>query len=1321
MLDRALSGRRGSALALALAAALASAPALAGSDIRAHGAPSMRVFNTEHGIPQTSINAIAFEPGGRLWIGTQGGAASYDGRRFTPLPLPTGGASSWVQALTVAEDGALWLGMISGQVFRHAGGRFTRFGGAEGLTSEAPVLSLIEAPTGRGRALFAGVADGLYRLDGDRWARVDLGLGLERPTVFTLRATTLPSGEPALWVGTSGGLARCDDRGCARFTTTAEGMPSSMTTAVLETSGDAGGPALWVGTRSGLARYADGRWEHFTAADVPSLAHPVRGLVETVSGTGARTLWVSTYGGGVARLQEGTWTALTKASSDLPDDAVLTLAASDGPHGRRTLWIGTSAAGLARLRHDGWTGFTQRNAGMSGAVTAMAEVRRQEGDPPELWVAVNDVVMRSSDEGFAPLDVPELSGKLGNMVVAVVPSTREPGVIWLGSDGAGLLRWAGGQLTSYTTQSSPLPSTALRSVSESLDGRALWIATAGGAARLDADGSWQVFTQRTKQTPLPDDHMTTLLETAGRSGEVSTWFGTMKGLARLEGGQWRTYTSASSRLPSDVIASMSELGDARGARVLWIGTDRGVARYDLDAEAWLEPLDDRSRPALPEATVYGVRADKQGRVYLFSDHGVTRLTPRAPTPDDPAELSAYTFTTDDGLPSNECNQNGSFVDSRGRLWAGTTGGLAVLDPAEEVLDAAPRPLVLDARAADGGLALARGATLRWDENTVSFDYALLSFTHERSTRYRAQLVGFDAEPGAWTAAPSARYTNLPAGGYTFQVWGRDHAGTLAGPASIAFQVRPAPWLTWWAYLGYAAALGGLVYGGVRLRLRALKRRTRELELLVEQRTADLRAAKEAADAAKEAADAANQAKTTFLASMSHELRTPLNGILGFAQILQRSSRLDPEHRPAVDVVRRSGEHLLTLIDEVLDLARIEAGRMDLAPGDVHLPALARVVADLCRERAAQKGLDFQYEQAEGVPSWVRADEQRLTQVLLNLVGNALKFTREGRVVLRVTANAREVLFRVEDTGPGIAPADLARIFEPFEQAGDRRARAEGVGLGLAITRRIVEQMDGRIDVESAPGEGSSFTVALPLPVLAERAPEAEQGAAGAITGYEGARRAILVVDDHEDNRAFLRDALAPLGFQVVEAAGGEPAVALAAERRPDLVLMDLRMPDLGGDEAARLIRKLHGLAGVPIIATSASVAEPDRALSVAAGCDGFLPKPIDVAALLDLLERHLALGWIRAAPAARPVAEGAPSGPMMAPPPEVLARLTDLVERGRIQELQQALVEAGAEDGRLGPWVEEARALAEGFRIRELRAWLSAPDGKFSPTVSYNP
>ncbi|MDC3959744.1 hybrid sensor histidine kinase/response regulator [Polyangium jinanense] len=1273
-------------LALALAATLARASSAA--DAAALGTPTIRVFGVDQGLPHSVVNAITFDRGGRMWIGTQSGAAYHDGQRITPLAIPTGGSPSWVQAIAAAQDGSVWFGMVDGAVFRFADGAFQRFGAAEGLPSGYPIRSMLGSR--RGPAVWVGSTHGLYRFDGGRFHRVELGPGLEYPDIYSLLEGTLPSGEPTLWVGVDE-IFHCEEGRCAPFEADGAVEDVQGVFSLLQTADGKGEHELWAAARSGVLRYTDGRWERVGPESPHAPRVPIRALAETVDGSGERTIWAGTYGGGLARFSKGQWATLTTTNSNLPDNVVLAVAATG-----RTLWMG--AGGLGQLRHDGWVAFTPRNSPLSGTSMGLGEVRDAEGRS-ETWMGADNKLFRLSEQGMSPVLPPEMSDK--SMITALLPSRREPGVVWFGDDGGKLHRWEAGRLTTYGASHVPILQSNVFDLKESIDGRGLWVASVG-AGRLDEDGTWQVFQQGS--SPLLDDQVHAILETPRPGGGTSTWFATLKGLSRLDDGAWRSYTTANTPLGSNFVTTLAELRDTRGARVLWIGTlGAGVARYDLDAEVWLERLDTKSRPALPSDDIVQVRADSRGRTYLFTVRGVARLTPRAPTPDDPAEFSLYTFTTDDGLPSNECQQNGSFVDSRGRIWVSTVGGAAVFDPAGEIEDVTPKPLVLSAVRAAGG-ALAPEAVLPWDQNTVAFDVSLLSFFRAPDTRYRMQLLGFDPSPSDWTVDTKARYTNLSVGAYTFQAWGRDYAGNVAGPVSIAFQVKPAPWRTWWAYLGYVLTASALVYGGVRVRLRALARRNEELETQVEERTAELKAA-------MEAADAANRAKSSFLAGMSHELRTPLNGILGYTQILARSPRLSREDHAGLDVVQRSGEHLLALIDDVLDIARIEAGKMELAPAEVHLPALLQSVADLCRVRAEQKGLGFHYMPAEALPVWARVDEKRLTQVLLNLLGNAIKFTRAGSVTLKVDTSGGDFVFRVEDTGPGIAKADLARIFDPFEQAGDRGARAEGVGLGLSISRKIVEQMGGRLDVESSLGEGSTFTVALPLSVVAEKESAGEAHPAEVITGYEGARRVVVVVDDNEGNRVFLRDALGPLGFEVLLAEDGTLALAQIEARRPDLVILDLALPDLPGDEVARRLRRLPALAGLPLVASSASVDEAQQKRAKDAGCDEFLPKPVRLPALFDVLARRLEITWIRA-PRVVDEAEKDPTpAPRIEPPREVMARLLDLAERGRIPELLQALAAIEEEDARFSAWAAEVRAMAEAFQLRELYAVLARAAG----------
>ncbi|HVK70164.1 MAG TPA: ATP-binding protein, partial [Polyangium sp.] len=479
---------------------------------------------------------------------------------------------------------------------------------------------------------------------------------------------------------------------------------------------------------------------------------------------------------------------------------------------------------------------------------------------------------------------------------------------------------------------------------------------------------------------------------------------------------------------------------------------------------------------------------------------------------------------------------------------------------------------------------------------------------------------------------------------------------------------------------------------------------------VAQRTAEL-------VAAKEAADNANRAKSDFLSSMSHELRTPLNSILGYAQVLGKVPALPPKAADSARIIHTAGTHLLSLINDVLDLAKIEAGKLHFHLTAVDLDTLLRTVANLCSVRAEQKGLSFVYEYVGPKQLGVRADEKRLLQVLLNLLGNAIKFTEHGEVTLRVEVQEpakdprRTVRFRVEDTGPGIAPEDLSRIFEAFEQVGDPKRHTDGSGLGLAITKELVERMGGRIEVHSQLGQGAVFTVTLRLVEAT-----AVQGSAGlsweAILGYEGKRRSILVVDDNTDNRALLRDLLQPIGFEWLEAESGERALALTRERTPDVIVMDLGMPGMDGYEATRRLRQRPELARTAIIASSASTSEAERRTSLRAGCDDFLPKPVQAGALLELLRATLQLEWLRraeqGAATAQPPRTDAEILALTPPPTEELGRLFDLAERGLVSRVCSELDRLEGADPLCGPWISEVRVVAKNFQTKRLRSLLRA-------------
>jgi PAS domain S-box-containing protein len=384
--------------------------------------------------------------------------------------------------------------------------------------------------------------------------------------------------------------------------------------------------------------------------------------------------------------------------------------------------------------------------------------------------------------------------------------------------------------------------------------------------------------------------------------------------------------------------------------------------------------------------------------------------------------------------------------------------------------------------------------------------------------------------------------------------------------------------------------------------------------------------------AKEVAEAANSAKSIFLANMSHELRTPLNSILGFSQIMRRDPETTASQRENLGIILRSGEHLLTLIDDVLEISKIEAGRIALEPENVDLGALMQDVTDMMRNRAEGKNLQLTLDQTSDFPRYIHGDPAKLRQILVNLIGNAIKYTESGGITLRLNAKAKahqvRLLCEVEDTGVGIAEEDLERIFDPFEQAV-RQAVAEGAGLGLAIARRYVKLMGGDISVESEPGRGSVFRFDIPVQMVPlEEKVSPPPSVHGPVIGLErGGPYRVLIVEDRVENRLLLNKLLESVGFEVREAWDGEQAIAVFEEWKPHFIWMDRRMPILDGLEATRRIKAMPGGKETIIVALTAGAFQEQRNEVLQAGCDDFLRKPFREEEIFETMARHLGVRY----------------------------------------------------------------------------------------------
>ncbi|MGU7771723.1 ATP-binding protein [Burkholderia sp. MR1-5-21] len=461
--------------------------------------------------------------------------------------------------------------------------------------------------------------------------------------------------------------------------------------------------------------------------------------------------------------------------------------------------------------------------------------------------------------------------------------------------------------------------------------------------------------------------------------------------------------------------------------------------------------------------------------------------------------------------------------------------------------------------------------------------------------------------------------------------------------------------------------------------------------------------------ARRAAEAANRAKSDFLAHMSHELRTPLNAILGYSQILRQDKALDPRQIDGLSIIQRSGEHLLSLINDILDMAKIEAGKVELNLSDIPPERFLRFIAETIRVKASEKGLSFVYDVAPDLPTGVRLDEKRLRQVLLNLLSNAVKFTERGSVRLRVGFTPPGQLnFAVEDTGIGIDEAHLEAIFRPFEQVDEARRWFGGTGLGLAISRQLVRLMGGEIHVESHPGRGSTFSFALDVPIVEPQA--APVPPEWAVNGYEGPRKAVLVADDVAENRAVAVEMLGRLGFEMIEAGNGVEALEKAEALRPALILMDVVMPEMDGLEATRRLRELPEFSGLPIIAISASASGTDAEKCRAAGASAFLAKPIDFNGLLAEVAMLLKVQWTYELPKPQVTesletaehSAGVPGGPLITPPPEEIEALYQLARLGNMRAIVQHAAHLIQLDERFRPFADQLCLLAKGYRSKAI-------------------
>ena len=486
--------------------------------------------------------------------------------------------------------------------------------------------------------------------------------------------------------------------------------------------------------------------------------------------------------------------------------------------------------------------------------------------------------------------------------------------------------------------------------------------------------------------------------------------------------------------------------------------------------------------------------------------------------------------------------------------------------------------------------------------------------------------------------------------------------------------------------------------------------------------------------ARELAEAANQAKTEFLSRVNHELRIPLNSILGYLQLFKQDAAFAGPYADALETMYQSSCHLLGLINDLLDLAKIEAQKVEVTAAIFHLPNFLKYLSDMARVSAQQKGLAFFSAIETDLPVLVCSDEHRLRRILLNLLNNAIKFTDHGSVTLRVrshrfsdalpqTAEAMttSVCFEVEDSGIGIPAQHLPQIFLPFYQINDARIERKGTGLGLTISQQLARMLGSEIQVRSVAGQGTTFWFDLELPIVTEQPREVRGVLSQRIIGFIGPTPCtILVADDQAETRALVKDILSPLGFKVLEAVNGQEAVTLAQQTHPAVILMDVLMPQMDGVEAARRIRalaagysKLETQTSIQqpvIIGFSANVSPQVREDCLRAGCNDFLAKPLQLGDLLERIRQALRLKWVYAPPDSpeMPPAETPATAPLVFPPPDMLTELLEFALAGDITDIRRVIATIRTLDTQFSPFADQLERLTNDFRFEQIIALLNS-------------